>query len=205
MAESDSIPGRAVIRHEAGDTLIRTITLKLAGTGINLNGSTINFIVSDTPGGTAILTAAIGSGLTGTDLANGVVDLFKQTTGILSRDQKYSYRYVVTFPDGQIETFLEDDLLTTLTTKPCKRKPCEIVTDSSTTVTIDGTTITVDLTLRGPQGASSSGNATVATHADLSTATADFVIVTTDETQNKFTTLYIKSGSGYIFLIPIYP
>jgi hypothetical protein len=110
---SNSTPGKAVINHEAGDTLIRTITVKIHGIVVDLSGCTIKFIISEKEDGGAIILATIDNGVIATDLANGTFDIFIQTLNILESNKGYYYKVEITFADGEIQTILEDKLKTT--------------------------------------------------------------------------------------------
>jgi len=98
MATSNSIPGQLVINHEVGDTLKRTITLKIDGTAIDLTGCTIE-------------TLAIGTGIVASNLPGGEFEIFWQSSELLPK-KTYWYRITVTFLDGTIKTYLEDKLTT---------------------------------------------------------------------------------------------
>lgn len=106
---SASEAGRLVIRHERGDTLRRTITLKSGGVAINLVGSTIEVIVSQDQDGSPIATLGIGTGLIAQDLAAGVFRIFWQTAA--QQVGEYWYKVQVTFSDGAIKTYLESQLI----------------------------------------------------------------------------------------------
>jgi len=111
MATSNSIPGQLVINHEVGDTLKRTITLKIDGTAIDLTGCTIEMLIKATEYGETIETLAIGTGIVASNLPGGEFEIFWQSSELLPK-KTYWYRITVTFLDGTIKTYLEDKLTT---------------------------------------------------------------------------------------------
>lgn len=109
MAESTSIPGVAQVVHEAGDTFIRTITIKSGGVEVDLTGATIEVLISTKEDGDPIAdgTLTAGNGLITSDLVNGEVKIFWQTEGVLTRGITYYWKLRITFLDGRIKTYVE--------------------------------------------------------------------------------------------------
>lgn len=111
MAESNSIPGRKKINHEARDTLRRTITIKTGGVLVNLTGSSIVVIFSDTEGGDPYIPAlVVGNGILASDLINGQFKIRFQTAGVFFSKDEFWYRIVITDAAGTIKTYVEDKI-----------------------------------------------------------------------------------------------
>ena len=108
MPDSNSIPGQAVINHEAGDTLIRTYTVTEGGTLVDFTGATIEFIISIAEDGAAVISTNEAAE---SDTANGKIKIVLQTTALQPK-KTYFYKLRVTFPDGMIKTYMEDKLKT---------------------------------------------------------------------------------------------
>lgn len=104
MTTSDSIPGTLVIQHEAGDTFRRLFTIDEGGVPVNFSGSTVEFLVSKSTHSAAIIT---GNAAIGSDLPNGAIAIESQTEGLLKPNYSYIYRLRVTFPSGDVRTYLE--------------------------------------------------------------------------------------------------
>lgn len=116
MAESisKSIPGVAPMVHEAGDTFVRTITIKSGGVVIDLSGSTIEVLVSVKEDGEPIVGGLLtaGNGIATSDLANGEVKIFWHTAGLLTRGKAYFWKLRITFGNGRVKTYLESQFIT---------------------------------------------------------------------------------------------
>lgn len=112
MAESDSIPGKLLIKHNAGDTFIRTFIIDIDGVPVDLTGCTQLFRISKTKDGQSLKDFTIGAGIIDTYAAIGRTDFFGQTQ-VLPANKPLYYFWQLTFPNGTIKTYLEDQFITT--------------------------------------------------------------------------------------------
>ena len=112
MAESTSTPGKLEIHHEAGDTFKRLFTIREGGVPVDFTGATIEFIITNKLNGALLVTLNAGNGLAASNLAAGEIKFDWPWQAILKPGMTYYYKLKVTFPNGDIKTYLEDLLKT---------------------------------------------------------------------------------------------
>lgn len=87
---------------QAGEYKKFSVTIKNgSGTAINLTGATpIQYGISQTEGGARILTKTLGSGITITDAANGVLEIVITAADLAGKEGEFHHELSITESSG---------------------------------------------------------------------------------------------------------